>query len=262
MAWRKKYRRIKKYLRKRYSMRGFRKSLIRTFGSKKKIRKAKKVSGLMRVNGVKTRLDIRPELKYTVFNPGSKNIPRFSDVNLDPGLSIIWSNNGVFSAGNPWFPQPTAGVGEQQLVGTKFNSLWGQINVRFFRQPGVNIQIFQFGLRIIMIREKQKNQDFSLATDFLYSNNYLSPIRSKDWTVLMDKNYEYTTGWTQNLPSVVNTLAAPCKLFRLLVPLKKTLYVEPGNDNLFPKKIYLLAFTTDANLMSVNVNCTYFYQDP
>lgn len=217
----------------------------------------------MRVTGVKTRLDYRPELKFTVFNPGTKNIPRYNtNFQADPGLGIIWSNNGEFTPGTRWFTQPTAGTAETQLIGTKFNSLWAQVNIRFFRQIGVNIQILQFGLRVIMIREKQKNQDFANPADIFYSDDYLSPIRNKDWHVMMDKNYEFTTGWTQTLPAVVNGLIAPAKVMRFLIPLKKTLYVEPGNNNLFPYKIYLLAFTTDANLLTATINCTYFYRDP
>lgn len=225
---------------------------------------------------MKRRVNNRPETKRTVYLGTQKLVPNLTG--LDAGLAaggvqvgLLWSNNGVDTIGGNWFPQPTQGVGQNQVIGTKYNIRYCELTM-LLQPTGAAPTNLVDCLRIILIRERQPNTTIANAFgvgNILKFANFLAPVDTKNWDVQFDKIYTYTTGLsTVTNPGTNNiqTMMPRPKIFRFIIPLKDTLEIQQigVNNEPFTHRMYLYCFTnTDVSYwVSPGISAIYYYRDP
>lgn len=240
------------------------------------MRRAKGVYGRMKVKGWKRRLNWKKETKMTTQITQGGGIINFATgiaLNVD-SPTVLWSSNTVGPDGNTLYINwPQAGAGENQVEGTKWNSMYCEVNFDLFQDPTVTPSTTFNTLRVVMLRKRDPSIVFSY-TNLLLRNtrNSLAPIDSKKYDIFFDKLYQFTTGRSFSNQVAVNnqivgytSLGPKSKRFRIIIPFRKTWVIQPQAAGNHPETIFVVAWTSNADNLSwvqSNVVTALYFKDP
>lgn len=233
------------------------------------IRKAKPVSGRLKMKGTKMRLNPKPEVHFNQVNRVAFSLTNFANVVLG-NMTEIWSNIGVIpGTATNWYPIPVQGTGSTNIVGTKWNSLYAEVSfVLVMRGPDIGLgDVYDF-IRIMVVKERQRATNGSTAG--ILKNNGVqmsmnSPINTLNWEPQFDKLYSLTTGYTLPPPSDFTSISSRPLKFRFIIPLKDTLDL-PGSSTMFDRRISIFGMNLIANLVWTCppelFDVKYYFRDP
>lgn len=257
------------------------------YGRKGRMKRVRGVYGRKKTKGWKTRLNTRPETKYTVYLANA-NIAIRTFANNG---TRIWSTGETDVNGNSVISWPVQGNNNGQVEGTKWNSMYIEIifDIRWSGTPAETAAAsFWDTLRFIIVRARDSNTPLpSVNTLFVAQVGTALPINSKLWDIHCDRIYQYTTGGISlaNLGTItqvdadpppnvnqvdtritgLQTLAPRAKRFRIVMPFRHTFSIVPPNSiNAVPNDISIFAYTlVNNNLFTVfNISTTLYYKDP
>lgn len=207
---------------------------------------------------MRTKTNNRKEVKRTQVVTATQPIS-----NVAAGVTALWASTGVNPAAASWYLAPTQGVGDQNVIGDKYNLKYGEIifGVRF----NTSVNIYDY-LRIMVVRQRMITVLPTPANLFVENGGFWAPLDSKNFDIQYDKIFPINTGLNQN-PAVGTTFiqsvqTRPMK-FRFIVPLKKTMRIDTANAQ-FPLTTYILATTFLVNTIAVQTEscATYYFTDP
>lgn len=243
--WVRKYRQKKSYLKKKY------RSKYQSSKSswKRKTKKAKPVSGRMRVKGVKRPIDKKTELKRIVYMYSNAGVGDTYTLGSFNNLTTIWSTVGQDVSGSQvFFSPPNQGADVTEFIGDTINMKY--VELTFFLFPSLNYNpLFSFTcFRLMMLRSRVKGQSVGWANIF-YSQNITSPIDAKKWDIMYDKLFVTGSGRiSAGPPSRQVSLTKPYN-FRIVIPLKLTVNLKNiiAPFSVIDDEIFLLGTALNAN---------------
>lgn len=289
--WRKRSRsrrRIRRILRRAIrKVRGRSRSRFSRKG--RKMKKIRGVYGRSIVKGWKTRLNRKPELKYTTYHQAAN----ITIAAYPQGITTVWSTNKLDGLNNSYITWPQQGAGNGQVEGTKWNSIYLEIvfDLAFTMDAAEAINFIPYDtVRLIMVRHRDPATGNPTQGNLFVANASTMPINSKLWDVHMDRVYQFNTGATRLLTQgtmllpqpppvqpapIVYTIANEAtgytslypksKRFRIIVPFKHTFpIIAPGAVNAVPYNIYLMAFAQNHHneFVAQRMSVTLYYRDP
>lgn len=264
-----------------------------SMGRKKyRIKKPKSIGGRLRFKGVKTRLNLKKELKILPYAYVQQDLTVLTiDVNrfVEAYPTIIWSNNGSDGSGrvapaDQYFPNITQGTEPYQAIGQKYNLKYVEVSFEvaqtFFdtndpETTDPDRQDNQF--RLMILKQRDPNIDITHNNIFwLHSQGVLmpnSPIDTRKWDVQYDRTFNKRTGLQQNVqfgdgdPPVniiytgVDGNRSNPNFFRFIIPLKHTFNIANGASK-FPLRLSILINARREGFYVNNINAIYRFTDP
>lgn len=218
-----------------------------------------------RINGVKSRLNNRPEHKFT------ESSSVFGVVTLN-AINILFSLNGIHENGGggyvSYFQDTIQGVGPAEYIGSRINALYFNLNFDVAlngNAADAPIPYAWFRLMILIPRWKTNIEDTNVPS---IPVDNVSEIDTKGWNVQFDKVYHMSTGSIEAATATTN--ASVPRKFRLKLPCRQTInrtsVLDPNGDPVptwqWTRDMFVV-IVSDSSLFTINnLYVKFNYRDP
>lgn len=222
---------------------------------------------MMRLKGAYGPVSNGHEMKWTTYSvaPDALNIPSLY-VSAQP--LIIWSTVGVDQNGVSYYTFPTSGVGQNQCIGTIYNSLYVDLSFRVASLLTSN-ELYDC-VRVLVIKGKQQGISY---TQLLFSNilcnpaDVLSAVDTKKWEVIYDKNHTATFPTKSSFGPGYGYFYQPVlpRNHCIRIPLQQTVNLNSLSvltGNVFEYPIFVIAFAITRDSRIYYTKATMFFKDP
>lgn len=235
-----------------------------------KIKKVRPITGRSKIKGWKTRLNRRPETKYTTYAYANGNnvffpIRNWTSIGQGAVMTRIFSCNTLDDQGVGMIQHPRQGDAGGNIDGIKYNSLYAEVCFDIYKRPDVADQNLSDMIRIFCVRQRDRAIPLDPTNIFTVQARPNAPIAAKIVDIQMDKFYSTTTGYSP-AGLAYTSLWPKTKRFRMIIPLRHTMNLQPNINtaNAFPLDISIFAFSlgTDNVWVVSNLNVTYYFRDP
>lgn len=240
--------------------------------SKKKYQKGAKnlsrrpVKGHAIIKGVKSKLNNKPEIKYTeTIYP--------STVILANNVYFLFNLNGfqndpVTTQPILFYNMPGQGIGEHDFIANQINSYYMQLNFNIHLEDAVyDAQDFFATFRVMILSPKQLVPTVGGVFPPV-PGDMVTEIDKKQWNIQYDKVFtDYTGSRNDQVPM---TTASKPHWFRIKIPCKATVNLTsislPGpfvrNYFQFKKDLYVMIITNSNYYEVSEVYTRFVYRDP
>lgn len=225
--------------------------------------------------GFKYKLKRSNELKYGDVEYAPEVLPEVPSIEDNPGWLCIWRLNGTKPDNTgTWQPTWTQGVTQQNIIGNQINHLY--VDLRFILNfknvvngSGSYVNFPSDMLRMVMIKQRDRQVDFSTQSEQAdkLPTNMTESIQPNFFKTIIDKCIPFNTGASVvgdvSNARVNSFLSHPSiRLFRFLIPLKRTIDIVNATTYTWPLNIGIFVTTMNGSSVTLErITCRYYWKD-